>query len=190
MDLDVEKLAQFINAKLVEGYSTAEIERKILKVGKDTARKKLNRGGYVYDKELNKYMYAPKPQEEKEEKIKEPITIENKPVQTNKHDVEQTKTNKEEGVFTPQNFEEFMTLQKDLKALLETFKSSGTVINLEPHQEPTYSDFRGVLQGTTLQLYKEVWDALEAFIQANKLTKKVVVNQAIWEFIQKYKHKE
>lgn len=187
MNLDVEKLAQFINAKLVEGYSTAEIERKILKVGKDTARKKLYRANYIYNKEINQYEYVPKQQEEK---AKEPITIENKPVQINKHDVEQTKTNKEEGVFTPQNFEEFMALQKDIKALLETFKSNGTVINLEPQQEPVYSDFRGILQGTTMQLYKEVWDALEEFINANKVTKKVVVNQAIWEFIQKYKHKE
>jgi len=187
MELDIDKLVHFINAKLQDGYSTAEIERKILKVGKDTARKKLNRANYVYNKELNQYEYAPKI---KEEKIKEPVTIENKPVEPSKPIIKQTKTNKEEGVLTPQNFEEFMALQKDLKALLETFKNSGTVINLQPHQEPLYSDFKGILQGTTMQLYKEVWDALEEFIQANKLTKKVVVNQAIWEFIQKYKHKE
>jgi uncharacterized protein (DUF849 family) len=187
MELDIHKLASFINTKLNNGYSTAEIERKILKVGKDTARKKLYRSNYIYNKETNQYEYAPKPQEEKK---KEPVTVENKPIEPSKPIVKQTKTNKEESVLTPQNFQEFMSLQQDIKALLETFKNNGTVINLEPHREAVYSDFKGILQGTTLQLYKEVWDALEEFIQANKLTKKVVVNQAIWEFIQKYKHKE
>lgn len=54
MNIEVKDIAKVVNEKLKEGLSTAQIEKE-MKVGKDTLRKKLNRGNYRYNKELKQY---------------------------------------------------------------------------------------------------------------------------------------
>lgn len=61
--MDIVELVVYVNKNLKEGFSTSAIE-KTMKVGKDTVRKKLNRAGYIYNKNLNQY-------EKKEPKITE-----------------------------------------------------------------------------------------------------------------------
>lgn len=48
-------------------------------------------------------------------------------------------------------------------------------------------DFKGVLKSTTLQLYKGVWDLLDEYAHKSKLSKKTIVNNAIWDYINKQK---
>lgn len=52
--MEILDLVTYVNTKLQEGLSTAKIEQE-MQLGKDTLRKKLNRAGYKYNKNLNCY---------------------------------------------------------------------------------------------------------------------------------------
>lgn len=52
--MEILELLAYVNNHLKEGFSTSAIE-KHMQVGKDTVRKKLNRAGYIYNKNLNCY---------------------------------------------------------------------------------------------------------------------------------------
>lgn len=52
--MEILELLEYVNKNLSSGLSTSAIEKK-MKVGKDTIRKKLNRAGYIYNKNLNQY---------------------------------------------------------------------------------------------------------------------------------------
>lgn len=47
--MDIKEQVRYVNNELGKGFSITKIE-KILKLGKDTLRKRLNKQGYVYDK--------------------------------------------------------------------------------------------------------------------------------------------
>lgn len=53
--MEIVELLEHTNKKLSEGYSTVKIEKE-LGFGKDTLRKKLNRSGYSYNKQLKQYV--------------------------------------------------------------------------------------------------------------------------------------
>lgn len=50
--MEILELLEYVNKNLSSGLSTSAVEKK-MKVGKDTIRKKLNRAGYFYNKNLN-----------------------------------------------------------------------------------------------------------------------------------------
>lgn len=52
--MEILELLEYVNKNLSNGLSTSAVEKK-MKVGKDTLRKKLNRAGYKYNKNLNCY---------------------------------------------------------------------------------------------------------------------------------------
>lgn len=52
--MEILELLEYVNKNLSNGLSTSAVEKK-MKVGKDTIRKKLNRAGYIYNKNLNQY---------------------------------------------------------------------------------------------------------------------------------------
>lgn len=52
--MEILELLEYVNKNLNSGLSTSAVEKK-MKVGKDTIRKKLNRAGYIYNKNLNQY---------------------------------------------------------------------------------------------------------------------------------------
>lgn len=52
--MEILELLEYVNKNLSSGLSTSAIEKN-MKVGKDTIRKKLNRAGYIYNKNLNIY---------------------------------------------------------------------------------------------------------------------------------------
>lgn len=53
---NIEELLSIVNSQLKEGSSIATIERE-LNFGKDTLRKRLNRGGYKYNKDRKRFIF-------------------------------------------------------------------------------------------------------------------------------------
>lgn len=53
--MEILNLVDYVNKKLHEGLSTAKIEKE-MQLGKDTLRKKLNRAGYKFSKDLKQYI--------------------------------------------------------------------------------------------------------------------------------------
>ena len=53
--MEILDLVAYVNKKLHDGLSTAKIEKE-MQLGKDTLRKKLNRAGYHYNKNLKQYI--------------------------------------------------------------------------------------------------------------------------------------
>lgn len=53
--MDIQEELKIVNEKLVEGQSITRIEKE-LGYGKDTLRKKLNRAGYVLNKDLKQFV--------------------------------------------------------------------------------------------------------------------------------------
>ena len=53
--MEILDLVTYVNTKLQEGLSTAKIEQE-MQLGKDTLRKKLNRAGYKFNKDLKQYI--------------------------------------------------------------------------------------------------------------------------------------
>lgn len=53
--MDILNLVDYVNKKLHEGLSTAKLEKE-MQLGKDTLRKKLNRAGYKFSKDLKQYI--------------------------------------------------------------------------------------------------------------------------------------
>lgn len=53
--MEILDLVDYVNKKLTEGFSTAKIEKE-MQLGKDTLRKKLNRAGYKFNKDLKQYI--------------------------------------------------------------------------------------------------------------------------------------
>lgn len=161
-------------------------------------RKLMGRYGYVFDDKVNQYVLS----EGVSLPNKEPQTKINKQEQTNTNKQEPTTINKEQtNTNNPVVKQRKSTLkpidsltQEDvvaLKGMIQEFASLKA--SLEGAKEAsgamespmTYSTFTGALQSTTLQLYDEVWDALNEFCDTHKVTKKVVVNQAIFDFLRK-----
>lgn len=158
-------------------------------------RKLMARNGYVWDDEQNVY-----------------VVLENKTVLSNKqqesdklHKVLQTNSNKQKQsatnkqvtqpvstVCTEEVQEAFLTgedrvlLQELLNALRE---QSGA---FEGHTEETplhlvFTEFEGYLHSSTMQLHSEVWEGLELFHKKHRVSKKVIVNEAIWDFLKKWR---
>lgn len=53
--MEILDLVDYVNTKLKEGFSTSKIEKE-MNLGKDTLRKKLNRAGYKFSKDLKQYI--------------------------------------------------------------------------------------------------------------------------------------
>lgn len=147
-------------------------------------RKLMGRKGYSWDEHLHTYVLL----ENKQEQTKVLET-------TNKSEPEQTQTkhnkvmspvstniNKQEQTLTSEDIEV-------LKEIIKLFKTSPediqSVLTLNS-SELSFTDFTGALQGSTIQLHQEVWDGLDDFCKKHKVSKKVAVNEAIWEFLKKY----
>ena len=84
---------------------------------------------------------------------------------------------------------ELVVLYKsDLEGLRGSFASQAeTSITEAVLDAPlAFTKFQGLLQGTTIQLHSEVWNSLNDFCNEHKVSKKVVVNEAIWDFLKKY----
>lgn len=187
---DPIQLVAYINKNLDENISITKSEIE-LKMGKDTARKLLNRGGYFLDNIEKQFVFNTDKLEQLKQKkaqIKKDKSSLNVDLQANLQ-IEQTGKNKpinknKQGKETliQQELEAIQGIRMELQAVLEQFKSVDKKIPLEA-MDDIYTDFKGVLQGTTIQLYMEVWEKLDVYVRSQKVNKKTVVNQAIWDFL-------
>ena len=55
----------------------------------------------------------------------------------------------------------------------------------EKETEVSVPEFNGDVQSTTIKLHVEVRDKLNAYCEENKVTKKDIVNQALWSYLHK-----
>lgn len=53
--MEILDLVAYVNKKLSDGFSTSKLEKE-MQLGKDTLRKKLNRAGYKFSKDLKQYI--------------------------------------------------------------------------------------------------------------------------------------
>jgi hypothetical protein len=181
--LSLEETVSYVNELLSTGHSTATVER-ALNLGKDTLRKRFSRGGFKYHKETNSYVLATAIEGADPKALGTATVQQPKKVSTNKTK-QQTKQTSLLSVEEVEELRKLVGLRADLEAFLRA-KKAPISNHKEVYSKDIYSEFKGVLQGTTMQLYHEVWEALDSFVDIHKVSKKVVVNQAIWDFIQRY----
>ena len=78
---------------------------------------------------------------------------------------------------------ELLTLIKGTAGgLTGVLSGTGTILSESPI---SFTEFTGEVQGTTMQLHEEVWTALDAFCKQTKFSKKLIINEAIWDFLKK-----
>lgn len=149
-------------------------------------RKLMARNGYVWSDTDNTYVLSTK---------QEQTELNNKVTTPVRHVKKQTQTspNKQQGALTLTQ-EEILEL-RDMLVLFRShlnghigdFVAVGDATFREPAEAPIpFTKFKGLLQGTTIQLHTEVWEGLDAFCKQNKLSKKAVVNESIWDFLKKW----
>lgn len=155
-DISVEE----VNIRLREGSSIAQIERE-LGFGKDTLRKKLNRSGYKYDKELKQYITQDNSVCYKD------ITYSN----TKSYKKEEKKMNQQQ--FTDDEVTILKQLIKDYK--LQQNVESIDISNLKDKTITTRS-FRS---------YKEVMQSFAKYCKDNKLNQVDAIAIALLDFIKK-----
>ena len=160
--MDIKDQVEFVNEKLKNGSSITKVEKE-LKLGKDTLRKRLNKQGYRYNKELKQFEFnldfqPTKPQINKETKQ-----------QTNKATI----TNKDQ-----QKNSEQLTLEeiKFLKAWIKNKK----LLDQEEDKKILSDEFKA----TTLEIEANLYKKLEEYCYANKETKKAVINKALLNYLE------
>lgn len=171
--LSMEATVVYINELLSTGHSTTTIER-AFNLGKDTLRKRLKRGGYHYNKDTHSYVLVTATEGTGPVDVQHPTRVTtNKNKQDN--DLQLTKAD----IVALKKLISISNDLVDLKEALQKKPDVGSTLE--------FTEFTGLLQGSTLQLHKEVWEALDGFCKKHKVSKKAVVNQALWEFLQHQK---
>lgn len=153
--MDIKDQVEFVNEKLKNGSSITKIEKE-LNLGKDTLRKRLNKQGYRYNKDLKKFEFNSdfKPTNQQANgQTKKQRNKETKP-QTNK---EQQK-NSEQLTLEEIKFLKFWI--KNKKILSDKFKP------------------------TTLEIEVNLYKKLEEYCYENKETKKAIINKALLSYLE------
>lgn len=177
VDIKIDEIVKYVNEKMKNGLSMAQIEKE-MKVGKDTLRKKLNRNNFKYDKNLKKYVYVTSethsniPKKEIEKKLIEnnnnrDITrsITKKETKENSNSI---KNNVPEGhLFT----EEEITI---LKNIIKNYKLCTTDVVLD-----------GEIVTRSVRTYKNVLDRFAQYCKDNKLSQKDSIAIALIDFMKR-----
>lgn len=178
-ELDAEQKFQKVWELLEQGVDRNTIAEQLYTAEKsrdrmDSLRRLMGNQGYIWDRKANQYIQK--------------NTNKNVSEQTNKVEQKQTKP-KEQGLSDKEikELRELIVIKSDLEAILGKFKDIRDIIpNIEEETlQEEYTEFQGVLKASTLQLHMEVWELLDDYCKKNKVSKKVVVNQAIWNFLNK-----
>lgn len=175
--MTMEETIAYVNDKLKKGYSIAKVERE-LKFGKDTLRKKLNRTGYMYNKNLNQFIlddntnttqhitYAEK------NNITKPIT--QHITHTEKQSITQSNnthvTQPSPRAFTDEDFNILFELIDNYKA------KKKTIVIPKNDSEITTRSFRS---------YKNVFDSFSEYCKNNNLNQKDAIAEALISYISK-----
>lgn len=168
-------------------------------------RKLMARKGYVWDEEQSIYVVMESDtrlhnkQQETEPSRKVVQTNNNKQHQyeTNSNKEKQPVTDKQvkhttdimltdavQGPFLTK--EDRVLLQELLKVLREQSGASEGHVEASSSTDVGFTDFTGYLHGSTMQLYSEVWNGLDEYCKKHRVSKKAVVNQAIWDYLKKW----
>lgn len=121
MDLDINKLLEYVNSQMSSGgLSVAQIERQ-MKVGKDTIRKKLNRAGFHFqDGQFIKDGELPKNNNiEHKEEIKPKEVKEVKEIKKNNDDVSELSKYKDILIEIAKNYKKLNKIKLDLNTIPE-----------------------------------------------------------------------
>lgn len=160
--MDIKDQVEFVNEKLKNGSSITKIEKE-LKLGKDTLRKRLNKQGYRYNKDLKKFEFNSDIQQTKQQSNTPTKT------QTNK----ETSTNKDQ-----QKYSEQLTLEeiKFLKSWIMNKKK----LDQEEDKKILSDEFKA----TTLEIEVNLYKKLEEYCYENKETKKAIINKALLSYLE------
>lgn len=159
--MDIKDQVEFVNEKLKNGLSITKIE-KGLKLGKDTLRKRLNKQGYRYNKELKKFEFNSdsKPiKQQANRQIKQ---------QSNKATVNKKNQQKKS---------EQLTLD-EIKFLKSWIKNK-KILKQEADKKILSDEFKA----TTLEIEVNSYKKLEEYCYENKETKKSVINKALLNYL-------
>lgn len=156
-DVKILELLDFVNKNLKKGLSTASIEKQLLKTGKDTLRKKLNRNNYFYDKELNQYLL---------DEGKEQIKIKSKPIAPEKK--QEIKT------------EENLTIE-EIKILRNMIKK---YTDKEKEEVAITLDLDGEVVVRSIRTYKKILDSFSSYCKKRELNQKDSFAQALISYME------
>lgn len=177
VDIKIDEIVKYVNEKMKNGLSMAQIEKEI-KVGKDTLRKKLNRNNFKYDKNLKKYIYVTNETHSntlKKDVNKKPLdNLDNQNITqsvTEKEDRE-TKNNIKKSVPEGHLFDEEEIAI--LKNIIKNYKLSTTNMILD-----------GEIVTRSVRTYKNVLDKFVKYCKDNKLSQKDSIAIALIEFMKK-----
>ncbi|MEG1132549.1 MAG: hypothetical protein RSD77_09530 [Romboutsia sp.] len=167
MNIGVKDIANVVNEKLKEGLSTAQIEKE-MKVGKDTLRKKLNRGNYRYNKELKQY-----------ELISNTDMVQGVITQKNNDITNYEKNNVTDSVITLQNND--ITLSKT--ELTEEEINILKIITRNYKLTDRKSELEGEVITRSIRTYKNVLDVFASYCKKNNISQKDSIALALIDFM-------
>lgn len=180
MDLDINKLLEYVNSQMAGGQSVAQIER-AMKVGKDTIRKKLNRAGYHFqDGQFIKDGQSPKNDNIKPKELNTPK------VEPNIKKIEQTEEKKAQNT-QKDDLEEFQELLRYKDVLLEIAKSykKSNKIKLDLNTIPEMSEEVLTRQ---MRVHKNALEEFDEFCKSYpNISKQTLLSWAIIEFLNNHK---
>lgn len=154
-DVKILELVDFVNKNLKKGYSTAKIEQQLLKTGKDSIRKKLNRNNYFFSKELNQYVLGAE---------KEQVKINPKPIAPQQKEI---------------IIEEENLTKDEIKILREI------IINYKKENEYIKLDLEDEVVVRSVRTYKKVLEKFSKFCKTKDLNQKDALAKALINFINK-----
>lgn len=164
--MDIKDQLELVNERLKNGSSITKIEKE-LNLGKDTLRKRLNKQGYRYNKELKQFEFNSEYQQTNKQSN---ITTKS---QTNKLTNKRIITDKEK----QKNLDE-LTLE-EIKFLKDWIKKK-KLLNQEVDKQILSNQFKP----TTLEIEVNLYKKLEEYCYENKETKKSVINKALSNYLE------
>lgn len=167
MNIEVKDIVKVVNEKLKEGLSTAQIEKE-MKVGKDTLRKKLNRGNYRYNKELKQYELISNTNMGQGVITQKNIDI-TKSEKNNVTDSVITLSNKDITLSKTELTEEEINI---LKIIARNYKLIDRKIELE-----------GEVITRSIRTYKNVLDVFASYCKKNNISQKDSIALALIDFM-------
>ncbi|MCT4619806.1 MAG: hypothetical protein N4A62_10515 [Marinisporobacter sp.] len=145
-----------------------------LKIGKTTIRNRFEKEGYIFSRDKNQYM--------KDEAIE---LIKGNKIENEQEKVEE-KVIKSNIILTKEKtiqLEELIDMVDDLKSMVRIWKreSEGQVKILK------IKKFKGQLCVKSIKVYEEVLESFNEFVEKHREFKQQdIINQALWEFLQRY----
>lgn len=153
-----------INELLATGLSMSKVEQQ-LGVGKDTLRKKLNRLGYHFDKEVRQYV---KDNEIDKQINNAPIATSPKEMSTDKPITDIVMHSYPNGTNSPFAIDEIEILRK----MIKEYQARDTI-------QASENEDRGTLANRNIRVYKEQYDTFATFCKANNITQADALYKAI-----------